>query len=117
MVLIWNGRGVFTFLIFLVMLVAGVAIAVIFFADMWELSDNQGAALSAAIGAALSAIAVYPLDRFVMKQPPDKTMPDPQSGAIILLKNRDSLFWIETRYWTFIFAGLAPALAALSYIL
>src|SRR5216684_3757618 len=111
MVLIWNGRGIVVFFIFIAACVVAIPATVIVLAPCFGLNDDKGFNLSLAVAAFLSAIASYPLDRFIMKQPVD-----PKTGQNHVVGNRDSLIFIETRYWTFIFAALAVVMVAVTVL-
>ena len=117
MILIWTGRGVLIFLIFIVMAVIAMTLTVTQIAEPAGLTDNQGVNLTIAIAAFLSALATYPLDRLIMKQQADQTLVDPKTGQAYVFRNRDSLCCIETRYWTYIFAIIAITMLMLTFLL
>jgi hypothetical protein len=114
--IMWTGRGIVIFFIFLFACVIAVTITVIAIAPYFDLNDDQGFHLALALGAFVSAIATYPLDRLMMKQPTDRTVVDPKTGQSYVVRSRDSLFAIETRYWTYIFAALTVVMLAVTFL-
>jgi hypothetical protein len=101
---------------FLAACVVAVVVTVIWIVPYLDLNDDRGFHLSLALAALLSAILTYPLDRFMMKQPADRTAVDPETGQSYLVRNRDSLFGIETRYWTYIFVALTVVMLAVTFL-
>ena len=117
MVLIWNGRGIVVFFIFIAACVIAIPATVIVLAPYFGLNDDKGFHLSVAVAAFLSAIVSYPLDRLIMKQPEGgSTSVDPKTGQSLTIRSRDSLIFIETRYWTYIFAALTVVMAAVTFL-
>lgn len=115
MVLIWTGRGLVVLFVFVLMAAIAIVITATQIAEPAHLSDDQAIRLMAAIASFLSAIATYPLGRFVMKQPQDKALAGGARGQAQAVRSRDSLFWIEMRYWTYIFAAIAGIMLALTF--
>jgi hypothetical protein len=117
MVLIWNGRGIVVFFIFIAACFVAIPATVIVLAPYFSLNDDRAFNLSVAVAAFLSAIASYSLDRFIMKQPEGgSTAVDPKTGHSHVVRNRDSLIFIETRYWTYIFAALTVVMVAVTFL-
>jgi hypothetical protein len=114
--IIWTGRGIVVFFIFLAACVGAIMLTVSWIEPRLDLHGDQGFHLSLALGALLSAILTYPLDRFMMKQPADRTAVDPKTSQTYVVRNRDSLFGIETRYWTYVFAGLAVVMLVVTFL-
>ena len=113
--IIWTGRGILIFLIFIAAFFAAVPFVLIEIDPVFKLGTDQGTSLAIAIAAFLSAVITYPLDRFMMKQRDPKLLVDPKTGQQHLVSNKDSLFWIETRYWTYLFLALAAAMLGVVY--
>jgi hypothetical protein len=117
MVLIWNGRGIVVFFIFIAACFVAIPATVIVLAPYFGLNDDKGFCLSVAVAAFLSAIVSYPFDRFIMKQPEGGgTTVDPKTGQSHVIRSRDSLIFIETRYWTYIFAALTVVMVAVTFL-
>jgi hypothetical protein len=103
--------------IFIVTCVIAIPATVIVLAPYFGLNDDKAFNLSVAVAAFLSAIVSYPLDRLIMKQPAGgSTAVDPKTGQSHAIRNRDSLIFIETRYWTYIFAALAVVMVAVTFL-
>jgi hypothetical protein len=114
--IIWTGRGIVIFFIFLAACVIAVVATVVWIGPYLELSDDRGFHLSIALAALLSAILTYPLDRLMMKQPAERTAVDPGTGQSYLIRARDSLFGIETRCWAHIFVALTVVMLAVTFL-
>lgn len=115
--IIWTGRGILIFLVFMAAFFIAVPFVVLEIDPALKLSTNQGTNLSIAIAALLSAVVTYPLDRFIMKQRDPKILVDPKSGQRQLVSNKDTLFWVETRYWTHLFLVLAAVMLVVTYLI
>jgi len=116
-VIVWTGRGILIFLVFIAAFFIAVLFVVIEIDPVLKLSTDQGTCLAIALAAFLSAIVTYPFDRFIMKQRGPKILIDPKSGQQHLVSNKDSLFWIETRYWTHLFLVLAAVMLVVTYLI
>jgi hypothetical protein len=117
MVLIWNGRGIVVFFIFIVACFVAIPTTVIVLAPYFGLNEDRAFNLSVAVAAFLSAIVSYPLDRLIMKQPEGGgSTVDPKTGQSHIVGSRDSLIFIETRYWSYIFAALAVVMVAVTFL-
>ncbi|HLL26698.1 MAG TPA: hypothetical protein VKT73_03485 [Xanthobacteraceae bacterium] len=113
--IIWTGRGILIFLIFIATLFAAVPFAVIEIDPALHLGEDKTVNLSIAIAALLSAILTFPLDRLIMKQREPKLVTDPKTGQQQWVSQKDSLFWIETRYWPVLFLALAAVMLVVTY--
>ena len=116
MVLIWTGRGILVFLIFIVMVVVAMAFAITQIAPRYGLTDNQGVNLTIAIAAALSAIVTFPMGRLIMKQPREKTVTDARTGQAYMTQTYDTFIWIDVTYWSYIFVVIAVVMAIVAYL-
>jgi hypothetical protein len=117
MVLIWSGRGIVVFFVFIAACAVAIPATVIVLAPYFGLNDDRAFHLSVAVAAFLSAIASYPLDRLTMKQPEGgSTAVDPKTRQSHMVRSRDSLIFIETRYWTYIFAALTVVMVAVTFL-
>ena len=114
--IIWTGRGILIFLIFIAAFFAAIPLVVIEIDPVLKLSTDQGTNLAIALAAFLSAIATYPLDRFIMKQRDPQIVVDPKTGQQQLISRKDTLFWIETRYWPYLFLALAAVMLVVTYL-
>jgi hypothetical protein len=111
----WSGRGILIFLIFIAAVFVAIPFVVIEIDPVSKFSTDQGTSLAIAIAAFLSAIATYPLDRFIMKQRGPKILVDPKTGQQQLVSNKDTFMWIETRYWTYLYLALAAVMLVVVY--
>ena len=115
MVLFWTGRGILVPVVFLVMAVAALVFTVTELSGPFGLSTNQGTNLTIAIAAALSAIITWPFGRLVMR-PRIKVLTDPSSGQAFQSEIRDTFLWVDVRYWSYILAGVAVAMCAVTFL-
>jgi hypothetical protein len=117
MFIIWSGRGIVVFYIFIVACIVAIPATVIVLAPYFGLNDDKAFNLSVAVAAFLSATVSYPFDRFIMKQPEGAgSAVDPKTGQSHIIRSRDSLIFIETRYWTYIFAALTVVMVAVTVL-
>ena len=114
--IIWTGRGILIFFIFTAACFIAVPLVVIEIDPVLKLGVDRGTNLAIALAALLSAIAAYPLDRFIMKQRDPEHRVDPKTGQQHLVSNKDTLFWIETRYWPYLFLALAAVMLVVTYL-
>jgi hypothetical protein len=115
--IIWTGRGILIFFIFIAAFCIAVPLTVIEIEPALHLGGDKGTNVAIAIAALLSAIVTYPLDRLIMKQRDPKILIDPKSGQQHLVSNKDSLFWVETRYWTHLFLVIAAVMLVVAYLI
>jgi hypothetical protein len=108
--IVWTGRGILIFLIFIAAFFAAVPLVLLEIDPVSKLSTAQATSLAIAIAAFLSAIATYPLDRFIMKQRGPKILVDPKTGQQQLVSNKDAFMWIETRYWPYLYLAIAAVM-------
>ena len=116
MVLVWTGRGILIFFIFIVMAALSLVFTITEIATRYGLTDSQGVNLTIAIAAALSAIVTFPIGRLVMRQPREKTVADPRTGQAYIERTYDTFIWIDVTYWTYVFAVIAVIMAAVAFI-
>jgi hypothetical protein len=114
--LIWTGRGILIFFIFITACFIAIPLVVIEIDPILNLGADKGTNLSIALAAFFSAIATFPLGRFVMKQRDPVLQVDPKTGQQQWVSRQDTLFWIETRYWTYLFLALAAVMLAVTYL-
>jgi hypothetical protein len=113
--IVWTGRGILIFLIFIAAFFAAVPFVVLEIDPVLQLGKDKAVNLSIAIAAFLSAIATYPLDRFIMKQRGPKILVDPKTGPQQLVSNKDTFMWIETRYWPYLYLAIAAVMLGVTY--
>lgn len=114
--IIWTGRGILIFLIFIAVFFIAVPLELLEIGPVLKLGADQEVNFAIALAAFLSAIATYPLDRFIMKQRDPQIQVDPKTGQQQLVSRKDTLFWIETRYWTYLFLALAAVMLVVTYL-
>jgi len=114
--IIWTGRGILIFFIFIAAFFIAVPLELIEIDPVLKLGADQEVNFAIALAAFLSAIATYPLDRFIMKQRDPQIVVDPKTGQQQLVSRKDTLFWIETRYWTYLFLALAAVMLVVTYL-
>jgi hypothetical protein len=107
---VWSGRGILIFLIFMGAVFVAIPFVIIEIDPVLNLGKDKAVNLSIALAAFLSAIATYPLDRFIMKQRGPKILVDPKTGQQQLISNKDTFMWIETRYWPYLYLALAAVM-------
>jgi hypothetical protein len=112
---IWEGRGIVVFIVFII--ACAMAIPISFaIAPAFDISGDRGVRLVFAVALFMAAVVCFPIGRFVMKQREPETRPHPETGEPTLVHLRDSLYWIETRYWGYIFFALALVMIATTYL-
>ncbi len=116
MVLIWTGRGILVFFIFIAMVVLSMVFTITESVTRYGLTDNQGLNLTVAIAALLSAIVTFPMGRLFMKQPREKTITDSRTGQAYIVQTRDTFIWIDVTYWSYIFVVIAVIMAVMVFI-
>ncbi len=114
--IIWSGRGILIFLIFIAACLVAIPFVVIEIDPVLQLGEDKGVNLSIALAALLSAILTFPLDRVIMKQRDPEIQIDPKTGQQQWVSRKDTLFWIETRYWPFLFLALGAVMLVVTYI-
>lgn len=121
MFLVWTGRGYVIFIVFAASLVVSWPL-VPMIAPMIGLNGELTGETSTldprffllvALAAAISAGVCYPIGRTVLKQPEPYVLLDPSTGRHHAV-NLDTLYRIDTRYWTFIFGAMALLFAILT---
>lgn len=121
MFLVWTGKGYVVFVIFAASFFVSWPLEALI-APFLGLSGNLTGQTStldphflllATIATAISSIASYPVSRFVLKQPAPQILVDPETGKSYAT-NLDTMYRIETKYWTYIFAALFAGLLALT---
>jgi hypothetical protein len=115
--IVWSGRGILIFLIFIAAFFATVPFVVIEIDPVLQLSKDKSVNLSIALAALLSAILTFPLDRFIMKQRGPQIQVDPKTGQQQLVSNKDTFMWIETRYWPYLYLALAAVMLVVTYFI
>jgi hypothetical protein len=113
--IVWSGRGILIFLIFIAAFFAAIPFVVIEIDPVLQLGNDKAVNLSIALAALLSAILTYPLHRFIMKQRGPKIVVDSKTGQQQLVSNKDTLMWIETRYWPYLYLALGAVMLAVTY--
>lgn len=99
MVLIWHGRGIIVLFMFIAAAIAGMALTIVWIRPAFDIAgDDRVINLGIAMSTLLSAMATWPLGRFVMKPAP--------------ARQPDTLCFIDIRYWTYIFVGLTAIMLA-----
>lgn len=114
--IIWTGRGILIFLIFIAAFFIAVPLELLEISPVLKLGADQEVNFAIALAAFLSAIAIYPFDRFFMKQRDPQIQVVPKTGQQQLVSRKDTLFWIETRYWTYLFLALAAVMLGVTYL-
>jgi hypothetical protein len=114
--IVWSGRGILILFIFIAACFVAIPFVIIEIDPVLDLGTDKGTNLSIAIAAFLSALATYPLDRFIMKQRDPQIQVDRRTGQQQLVSMKDTFFWIETRYWTFLFLILAVVMLMVTYL-
>ncbi len=116
MAIIWQGRGIVVLFVFIAACVAGITLTVIWIAPAMHIdSDERGVNLAIAVSTFLSAVAIYPFGRFVMKPQPEKIVVDPRTGEPCLVRPVDTFCFIDIRYWTHIFLLLTAIMLVVTY--
>jgi hypothetical protein len=98
MVLIWQGRGIVIFFIFIAACVAGIALTILWIAPILGIVDD--------VSTFLSGTATYPFGRYIMKRRPDKSSMDSRTGQPNVHQANDTFCFIDIKYWTHIFMAL-----------
>jgi hypothetical protein len=107
MVLIWQGRGIVIFFIFIAACVAGIALTILWIAPILGIVDDDRAVnLAIAVSTFLSGTATYPFGRYIMKRRPDKSSMDSRTGQPNVHQANDTFCFIDIKYWTHIFMAL-----------
>ena len=98
MVVIWHGRGIIVLFIFILAAIAAIILTVMWIAPALSMTDRDRTVnLAIAVSTFISAIALYPFCRLVMK---------PRPTAI------DTFCFIDMRYWPHIFMILTAIMLA-----
>lgn len=101
--IVWSGWG---FVVALIMTVwVGVVAAVGY-------TPRPRYLVAIALGAALAAGLNYAFARYIDRGG-ERVLIDPATGQQVVLRRRDSLFFIPVRYWTWIILGLGALLVGL----
>jgi hypothetical protein len=101
--IIWSGWGI------LVVLVAGIGMA-LGAAVAGALGLAKNPFLTLALGLLLASLCTYGLTALLGRRK-ERVLLDPQTGEQVVLRYRDSLFFVPVRIWTWIFLVLG-AIAA-----
>jgi hypothetical protein len=112
---LWQGRGIFIVAIFIAACIIAVPGTLYVIAPALGLThdDDHRIHLVIAVAAVASAIATYPLGGFGQRPNPDETALD--KGGTNVLRSADSLFFIDIRYWPFLFLALTLAMLAITF--
>ena len=116
MVLFWTGRGIVILVIFMVMAVAAVIFTAIDLSRPLGLSADRATNLTIAIAAALTALATWPIGRWIMKQPRKRVIVDRATGRADAVETWDTLLGIGVRYWTYVLAIVAVVMFAVTLL-
>jgi hypothetical protein len=98
--IIWSGAGI---------LVAVLAAAGAFLGTMLL----PGAGWGLGVGVMLAGGATHVLNWFLYREPA-RVLVDTSSGEEVRVEGSHSLYFVSTRYWTFILAGLGLVLVLMS---
>lgn len=98
--IIWNGKGFFTFLS---VVIGGLSLAVL--QPLIPALQTVGAAYVFAAAAGLNYLFLRVIP-FTKEHEP-RTFVDQQTGQTIQVTDEGSLFFIRRRYWTYILLGLS----------
>jgi hypothetical protein len=111
----WQGRGIFIVGIFFAACLAAVPCTLYVIAPALGLAHDADhrVYLVIAVAALASAIATYPLGGFNQRSNQDPTAID-KSGSNVL-RSADRLFFIDIRYWPFLFFALSLAMLAITF--
>jgi hypothetical protein len=101
MILFWTGRRILIFIIFIAMCIISGAPTITQITIPPGLSIDQSTNLTIAIAAFLSALVTYPIGRFVMRS----------------VDAKDTLLWIDARYWTYILAVISVLMLAVTFLI
>lgn len=103
--LIWQGKGIVSALPFLLVFLPVLVIL------------HEGAGMSSAVSAGLGligagvvgAIGLWALDRWLEQRNPPRTLVDQRTGQQVVVKRRDTLFFIPMRFFPYAYGALAVA--------
>lgn len=107
MFIIWSGFGALVMLIGGASLVIGVGL-------VQSLSGNapESVGVGLALAAVLATVANYALARWLARRYAPRVVIDKATGQEVILRRRDSLFFVPVRYWTCVFAFFAACTVA-----
>jgi hypothetical protein len=114
-VIFWQGRGIFIVGIFIAACLAAVPSTTYLIAPALGLAHDEDhrVYLMIAVAALATAIATYPLGGFGQRSAPEQTPID--KGGANVLRSGHTLFFIDIRYWPFLFLALTLAMLAITF--
>lgn len=109
MIVVWSGLG------FLVPLIAAVAlVAAVLVAGAFGKASGPTFGVAYAVFGGLAALVIWRLGRR-LKGVGSRALVDEKTGERIVLRRRDTFFFISMEYWAIVVAVLALVLAVLAF--
>lgn len=100
--LIWQGKGL---LVFPLALLFGLFATVT--ENLTSLETGQSWGIGLMAGGIAAAALIWQLDRWLERRNPPRTLVDQQTGRQVVVRRKDSLFFIPMRFFPYVYGAAA----------